>query len=123
MASISEPLHIEDPALQKGSLILVTGVNGYIGSHIARQLLASGYNVRGVVRKLEKASFLFDLFAPYGKESFSLVEVADFTVEGIWDKVVKGKTRALNRCHTQNSTNASSEQILQVWCMLRARLT
>lgn len=37
------------PAIAPGSLTLVTGVNGFIGSHIADQLLSLGYRVRGTV--------------------------------------------------------------------------
>ena len=35
-------------------LVTVTGISGYLGSHVARQLLAQGYKVRGTVRALEK---------------------------------------------------------------------
>ncbi|OHW98953.1 NAD-dependent epimerase dehydratase [Colletotrichum incanum] len=37
-------------ALPKGSLILVTGANGYIGSHTINTLLQLGYRIRGTVR-------------------------------------------------------------------------
>ncbi|GKT49720.1 aldehyde reductase 2 [Colletotrichum spaethianum] len=37
-------------ALPKGSLLLVTGANGYIGSHVVNTLLGLGYRVRGTVR-------------------------------------------------------------------------
>jgi hypothetical protein len=54
-------------------------------------LLGAGYRVRGAVRNAERAAWLVDLFEPYGKENFSLVEVADLTVEGAFDDAVKGK--------------------------------
>jgi nucleoside-diphosphate-sugar epimerase len=38
--------------------ILITGITGYIGSHIALQLLELGYQVRGSVRSLTKAEAL-----------------------------------------------------------------
>lgn len=37
-------------ALPRGSVVLVTGANGYIGSHVVNSLLALGYRVRGTVR-------------------------------------------------------------------------
>jgi nucleoside-diphosphate-sugar epimerase len=43
--------------LEKGSTVLVTGVNGYIASHIAVQLIKAGYRVRGSVRSREKAQW------------------------------------------------------------------
>ena len=42
-------------ALKPGSSVLVTSVNGFIGSHVADQLLARGYHVRGTVRDVAKA--------------------------------------------------------------------
>lgn len=35
-----------------GTTIFVTGVNGHVGNHIVRDLLAHGYNVKGSVRNL-----------------------------------------------------------------------
>jgi nucleoside-diphosphate-sugar epimerase len=35
------------PAIPKGSLVLVTGANGHIGSRVADQLREAGYHVRG----------------------------------------------------------------------------
>ena len=36
-------------------LVVVTGVNGHIGNNLARQLIDSGYKVRGTVRSMDKA--------------------------------------------------------------------
>lgn len=36
--------------LQKDDLVLVTGANGYIGSHVVDSLLEQGHRVRGTVR-------------------------------------------------------------------------
>lgn len=39
-----------------GSVVAVTGANGYIGSHIVKQLLAKGFRVRAVVRDPSNAA-------------------------------------------------------------------
>eukprot|EP00300_Choanocystis_sp_HF-7_P033430 c45774_g1_i1.p1 GENE.c45774_g1_i1~~c45774_g1_i1.p1 ORF type:complete len:352 (-),score=81.46 c45774_g1_i1:106-1161(-) len=56
------------------SLVLVSGVSGYIGAHVALALLEKGYRVRGTVRSLKnpaKVEFLRNL---PGAERLELVE-------------------------------------------------
>ncbi|KAF2263745.1 NAD(P)-binding protein [Lojkania enalia] len=78
-------------ALQPGSTVFVTGVNGLIGSHVADQLLARGYNVVGAVRDAKKNEWLAEYFAgKHHDAKFSLVTVLDITVEGCYDDLVKG---------------------------------
>ncbi|KAK5057464.1 hypothetical protein LTR84_011464 [Exophiala bonariae] len=85
MASIS------NPAVPKGSRVLVTGVNGFLGSHIADQFLRNGYKVRGTVRDPSKESWAIDTFTKlYGKDKFELVAVPEMELEGAYDEVVKG---------------------------------
>jgi nucleoside-diphosphate-sugar epimerase len=80
-------------ALHPGATIFVTGVNGLIGSHIADQLLARGYHVRGAVRDVDKTKWLAEYFTGKHKSvKFDLVSVPDMTAEGCYDKVVKGIT-------------------------------
>lgn len=89
-AAKSDPLKISNPALAPGSLVLVTGANGYIGSHAADQLLGLGYRVRAAVRSSERAKWMKDLFAPYGEGNLEFFEVPDMTKDGAFDEAVKG---------------------------------
>ena len=78
--------------LYPGSTIFVTGVNGLIGSHIADQLLARGYHVRGAVREVDKCGWLAEYFSTKYKDArFELVGVPDMSVEGCYDEGVKGE--------------------------------
>jgi nucleoside-diphosphate-sugar epimerase len=78
-------------AIPKRSTILVTGVNGFIGSHVANEFLQRGYNVRGTARDTSRAAWVKDLFyQQYGKENFSLCPVADLTSPYAFDEVIKG---------------------------------
>ncbi|RSL84650.1 hypothetical protein CEP51_003753 [Fusarium floridanum] len=97
--------HIQslDLALPLGSLIVVSGVNGFIGSHIADQLLAIGYRVRGTVRSLERSGWLEEYFGQkYETASFELIEVVEIDKEGAFDDAVAG---AKGVVHTASINN------------------
>ncbi|KAB5580051.1 hypothetical protein GE09DRAFT_1212514 [Coniochaeta sp. 2T2.1] len=85
------PIQLTNPIIALGSLILVTGVNGLIASHIADQLLAAGYRVRGTVRDLVKSSWVTPLFeSRHGPGNFELIQVADLAEPGVWPAALKG---------------------------------
>lgn len=85
MATSQYPL-----ALPEGSLILITGANGYVASHIADQTLKAGYRVRGTVRDPAKAAWMISLFDDkYGKGRFELVTVPDMNAERAFDAVMQ----------------------------------
>ncbi|KZF19798.1 putative NAD dependent epimerase/dehydratase [Xylona heveae TC161] len=79
-------------AIPEGSRVLVTGVNGFVASHVASQLLARGFKVRGTVRDLERTSWVInDTFKTYAERGdFEVVEIQDFTADGVYDNAVKG---------------------------------
>lgn len=81
-------------AIPTGSRVLVTGVNGYVASHIAKQLLARGFKVRGTVRDLERTSWLVkDVFKAHADNGdFELVTIQDFTAEGVYDTAMQDVT-------------------------------
>ncbi|KAF2102727.1 NAD(P)-binding protein [Rhizodiscina lignyota] len=106
MAAKNDPPVIQDPAIPQGSWVLVTGVNGYIGSHVADQVLAAGYKVRGSVRNAEKAKWLLDLFAPYGRDNFDLVQISDLTAEGAFDEATKDVAGVI---HVASITNMNPD--------------
>ncbi|OJJ05814.1 hypothetical protein ASPVEDRAFT_895034 [Aspergillus versicolor CBS 583.65] len=80
-----------DSVIPNGSWVLVTGVNGYVASHTADQLLQHGYKVRGTVRNTTKNQWIKDLFdRKYGAGCFELGQVEDMTSPGAFDHAVKG---------------------------------
>ncbi|KAL8407401.1 hypothetical protein RB594_006295 [Gaeumannomyces avenae] len=81
------------PTIPPGSTVLVTGVNGLLGTHIASALVAAGYRVRGTVRSLSRSAWVPPLFAsrhPDAPSSSSssgaleLFEVPDMHAPGAW---------------------------------------
>lgn len=78
--------------MQKNELVLVTGVNGYIASHIANEALAKGFRVRGTVRNPSSAAWLQEHFdKSYGEGRFSLVQIASFDADGALDPFLEGE--------------------------------
>jgi nucleoside-diphosphate-sugar epimerase len=78
-------------AIPKGSIVVVSGANGYIASNVCDQFLTTGYKVRGTVRSLSRGSWLQSLFdSKYGPGHFSLCEVPDMAAPGAFDKAIKG---------------------------------
>ncbi|KAH8679194.1 hypothetical protein BGZ61DRAFT_425844 [Ilyonectria robusta] len=83
----------EDPAIPKGSTVLVTGASGWVGSNVADQFLAYGYKVRGTTRDVNKAAWMKETFEKkYGSGVFELVSVPDMVADGAYDEAVKGVT-------------------------------
>jgi nucleoside-diphosphate-sugar epimerase len=79
-------------AIPKGSLVLITGLTGFIATHVAQQFFARGYKVRGTVRDLSKASWLKDdLFsAEHAAGKLELVQVQDLGAPDAFSDAVKG---------------------------------
>ena len=71
--------------------ILVTGANGFVGSHVADKFLQRGFKVRGVVRDRARSAWLAQLFHnKYGRDSFDLFPVADMATEGAFSEAAAG---------------------------------
>ena len=73
------------PFIRVGSTILVTGVNGFLGAHVALELLQAGYKVKGVVRSQAKGEALVRLLPPNLQSSISFVYVADIGRPGAYE--------------------------------------
>eukprot|EP01068_Selenidium_serpulae_P014356 Selendium_serpulae@DN6089_c0_g1_i4.p1 len=70
--------------------VLVTGANGYVGSHVIWQLLEQGYTVRGTVRKPEDEKHAFlKTFHPAAAERLELVPGDLMKSEG-WTEAMEG---------------------------------
>lgn len=73
-----------------GKIILVTGINGYIATHIGLQLLQRGYRVRGASRSMAARDHLLTgAFKGY-EAQYEHVEVPDITAAGAFDAAVQG---------------------------------
>ncbi|KAF2104756.1 NAD(P)-binding protein [Rhizodiscina lignyota] len=76
--------------LAEGSLVLITGAPGLIGSHVVDQCLAAGLKVRGATRDRQRNAWLDEYFHnKYGSAMYETVEVKDMTVDGAYDEAVK----------------------------------
>lgn len=77
--------------INKGDTVLVTGVNSFVGSHVAEELIIAGFKVRGTSRTLAKAQYLVDhVEKKYGSGKIEIVEIPDMVQEGVFDSAVSG---------------------------------
>lgn len=71
--------------------VLVTGISGYVGSHVALQLLQAGYTVRGSIRSLEKSAKVKDTLVRAGADTSKLEFVAlDLLRDDGWAAAMEG---------------------------------
>lgn len=97
---------IKDPAVPYGSTVVVTGCSGFIGSHVADQVLAVGYKVRGTSRDANKNKWLKDYFDnKHGKGRFELVSVPDLTKEDAFEEAVKGASGFIHVAHDMRGSS------------------
>jgi dihydroflavonol-4-reductase len=72
--------------------VLLTGVSGFIAKHVALKLLNAGYNVRGTVRRLDRAAEVHAALQPYLTETagqLGLVQ-ADLESDAGWAEAMGG---------------------------------
>ena len=71
--------------------VLVTGITGYIASHVSVKLVEKGYKVRGTVRNKAKGRRLKSAFVQHGvpTDNIEFVE-ADLGADEGWSEIVKG---------------------------------
>ena len=78
------------PAIAPCSLILVTGINGFIGSHVADQLLQADYRVRGTTRDTSKTEWVKEMLdKQYGEGKFEAVILSNMADTGAFMRLAK----------------------------------
>lgn len=71
--------------------VLLTGISGFLGGHIALVLLNAGYKVRGSVRNLDRAEHVKKTLAAHGGNVDNLEFVALDLLKGDgWDEAMQG---------------------------------
>ncbi|EED81801.1 predicted protein [Postia placenta Mad-698-R] len=80
------------PSIPPQSLIVVTGITGYIASHVGLAALQAGHRVRGTVRDLKRAQELRNAYAKQGVDITKLefIVVDDITSGTQLANAVKG---------------------------------
>ena len=80
---------IDDIVPEDGS-ILITAVNGYIGSNLANEFLSRGYRVRGTVRSLTRCRWLQEVFDErFGGGRFTMVQLEDLADQGAFEREIE----------------------------------
>ncbi|KUJ12999.1 NAD-P-binding protein [Mollisia scopiformis] len=93
-------------------IVLVTGINGFIGSHIVDQFLAAGYKVRGTVRAVPKADNIKRVLSEkHGEGRIEVVAVPDLAAPGAFDDAVKG-VDAIAHCATIINFSRNPKEVI-----------
>lgn len=72
-------------------LVLLTGISGFLGGHVALALLNAGYRVRGSLRSLDKSARVIETLRRAGADTSGLDFVAlDLTSDEGWDAAMEG---------------------------------
>ena len=83
------------PAIVPGSLVLVTGANGYIASNVILELLTLGYRVRGTVRSSDKGEATATAFKEHGP-LYEYVVVPDMSAPNAFAAAVRGAAAVIH---------------------------
>lgn len=79
------------PATNQPDRVLLTGISGFLGGHVALALLKAGYSVRGSLRNLGKAEAVRDTLRRAGADISRLEFVElDLMSDKGWDEAMQG---------------------------------
>jgi nucleoside-diphosphate-sugar epimerase len=88
----TDPAMAASPPPSNGKTVLITGLNGYIASHIGLELLSQGYTLRGTTRRPESLAALLN--GPYSvyhtADRVKIFSVPDMTIPGAFDAAAQG---------------------------------
>lgn len=73
-------------------IVVVTGISGFLGSHIAIQLLNEGYQVRGTIRSMSRSSDIEQIILRHVDHPLPMLSFVegDLSNDAGWDEAIEG---------------------------------
>ena len=106
--------------------VLLTGASGYIGKHIALQLLEAGYTVRASVRSSAKADEVLAALTPHLSDALATSRLSfvhlDLTSDDGWTTALEGVDVLLHTASPFSVDKVKDESILiRLWIVTMRR--
>ena len=103
---------LDETAIAKNSLILVTGANSWQGFHIVNQLLERGYRVRGTVRDPDKAVWTAKYFRDqFGPGRYLTAIIPDMAVRGAFNLAIRGCSGVIHTAHVTSMSGNPNDVV------------
>ena len=106
---------VADLPPSNGKTLLITGITGFVASHLGLLALSKGYSIRGTSRRAKNAQRLVDYAYKRFSSRVEIFEVPDMTIDGSLKEAAQGTSgggvaRSHHRLRERPVSNVSVQE-------------